>query len=302
MRIFVGVAEGGSMSAAAEKCHLTVAAVSKRVRDLELSTGNHLFQRHARGMTLTAAGRSMLQHAREIIFAVDKMQSEQRQLAQGVAGVVRIASMGSAIAHFLPSDLKEFFNLHPGVAIELSDATSADVVEAVLEGRADVGIFLASANHALLKIYDYYRDALALVVPITHPLAGRGHVHFADLLEHEFIALARRSTIVQTMIAASEGALRIRLHVHTSDALCRMVGAGLGIGICPLKAARSNRRVVPIDVLALDEPWAVRQLLIGVRPDEDGLSGAARVFLAHCRAAASVALADELAGADARAA
>ncbi|NML42263.1 LysR family transcriptional regulator [Ramlibacter sp. G-1-2-2] len=293
MRIFAVVAECGSMSAAADRCSLTVAAVSKRIRDLESSFGNQLFLRHARGMALTAAGHALLQHARDIMGTVEKMRSEQRQLARGITGVVRIASMSSAVTQFLPADIRRFTEQHPNVAIDLTEATTPEVVEAVVEGRADVGIFLAPIDHDLLATYEYHRDALGVAVPLEHALARRTHVSFSELLESEFIALAPRSTIVQRMLSESDGALKIRLHVRTSEAMCRMVGAGLGIGICPLGAARSNRHVADIHVLELDEPWAVRQLLIGVRPDEDAVSGAARVFLAHCRAAASLDLDDD---------
>jgi DNA-binding transcriptional LysR family regulator len=290
MRIFSTVAECGSVSAAAEKCHLTVAAVSKRIRDLEASTGNQLFLRHARGMMLTAAGHALLQHARAIILSVEKMRSEQQQLARGITGVVRIASMSSAVAHFLPADIRLFADKHPNVAIDLVEATTPEIVKAVVEGRVDVGIFLAPLNHSLLATYDYYRDSLGVVVPAAHALAQRTRVSFSELIEFDFIALSYHSTIVQRMLSESNGTLKIRFHVQTSEAMCRMVGVGLGIGICPLRAARSNQQVSDIRMLKLKDPWAARQLLLGVRPDEESLSGAARAFVDHCRHSALRAL------------
>ncbi|MGK6309769.1 LysR substrate-binding domain-containing protein [Variovorax sp. DT-64] len=286
LKLFAAVAESGSLSSAADKCHLTVAAVSKRIRDLEQSSGSQLFFRHARGMALTAAGHALLQHAREIIFSVDRMQVELRHLARGVVGTVRVAATGSAVAQFLPEDLKLFADRHPNVGIDLTEATTQDVVGAVIEGRVDIGIFFGPVENPELATYDYRRDRLCLVVPRSHALARHAHVRFADALEYDFIALGRRSSIVQMLMTESAAQLKTRIHVQSSDALCRMVGAGLGIGVCPREAARNYRRATDIKVVELDEPWAQRQLLLGVRSSEEGLAGAARLFLAHCRDAA----------------
>ncbi|GAA5231623.1 LysR family transcriptional regulator [Verticiella sediminum] len=288
LKLFAAVAESGSISAAADKCNLTVAAVSKRIRDLEQSSHNQLFLRHARGMTLTAAGHTLLQHAREIIFSVDRMQVELRQLAQGRVGTVRVAAAGSAVAQFLPEDLKLFADRHPNVGIDLTESTSQHVVDAVLEGRVDIGIFFGPADNPELTTYEYRSDHLCLVVPRGHALARRTHVRFADTLEYEFIVLGRSSSIVHLLMIESAGRLRTRIHVQSSDALCRMVGAGLGVGVCPREAARNYRRAGDIKVIELDEPWARRQLLLGVRASasEEGLAGPARLFLAHCREAA----------------
>ena len=91
LRLFAAVAEAGSLSAAAEKSNIAVAAVSKRISDLESSTGSQFFHRHARGMTLTPAGRALLQHARQILFGVDRMHMDLSQYALGAKGLVRVS-------------------------------------------------------------------------------------------------------------------------------------------------------------------------------------------------------------------
>lgn len=287
LKLFVSVAESGSMSAAAERCHLTVAAVSKRIRDLEDSSGSQLFLRHARGLSLTGAGHALLQHAREIMFDVDRMQAELRQLARGAVGTVRVAATGSAVAQFLPEDLKAFAEQNANVAIDLSEATTQQVVASVVEGRVDIGIFFGPDHPSELVTFDYHRDRLCLVVPRGHALARHARVRFDQTLSYDFIALGRSSSIVQRLMSESGGTLKTRIHVQSSDALCRMVGAGLGIGVCPRESARGYGRARDIQSVELDEPWARRQLLLGVRSGEEGLPGAARLFLAHCRQSAA---------------
>lgn len=288
LKLFAAVAEGGSISAAAEKCHLTIAAVSKRIRDLEKSSGSQLFLRHARGMTLTSAGHALLRYAREIIFTVDRMEGELRHIARGVVGTVRVAAAGSAVAHFLPEDLKQFAERNPNVAIDLSEeSTSEEALAAVLEGRVDIGIVFTPAEHPALVSHEYHRDSLCVVVPRQHALARHERVRFADLLAYDFIAPARRSSVMHMLVAHSGGKMKTRIHVRSNHAICRMVGAGLGIAICPLESVRSYKQSQDIRGLELDEPWAQRQLVLAVRSGEEGLAGAAQLFLAHCRESAA---------------
>ena len=287
LRLFAAVAEAGSLSAAAEKSNIAVAAVSKRISDLESSTGSQFFHRHARGMTLTPAGRALLQHARQILFGVDRMHMDLSQYALGAKGLVRVAATGSAVTQFLPGELKRFGDLHPNIAIDLSEWTSEQIVDAVLDGRVDMGIFIGPSGNDAIAAYPYHTDRLCLVVPKGHPLAARPSVRFADTLDEDFIGLSPSSSIAQHLMAASGGKLKVRINVRGCDALCRMVAEGLGIGVSPYLIVRHYVSATPVELVALEDDWAQRQLLIGIRSGDDGLSGAAQSFLAHCIEAAA---------------
>jgi DNA-binding transcriptional LysR family regulator len=287
LKIFAAVAESGSMTSAAEKMHLTTAAVSKRIRDFEQSSGNQLFVRHARGMTPTTAGHALLAYAREILFTVDRMEAELRQIARGVVGTVRIAAAGVAVAHFLPDDLKSFGDRHPDIDIDLSEFTSNEVTAAVMEGRVEIGILFDKPISPDLLTFDYRRDRLCVVVPSGHALARRKRLRFVDALDYEFIAPLRHSSLMQTMLSHSSGRLKTRIHVRSDYALCRMVGAGLGIGICQAESAHGYRRPQEIRCITLDESWAVRQWLLSIRGSEATLSAVARLLLAHLQGAAA---------------
>jgi len=282
LRLFVAVAESGSLSAAAEQASIAVAAVSKRISDLEASSGTRFFERHARGMHLTPAGRELLQHAREILFSVDRMQAELGRHARGAKGLVRVAATGSAVAEFLPADLKAFYDRHPNIEIELSEWTSQRVVDAVLDGHVDMGIFIGPHAGESIVCFPYRQDRLCLVVPAQHPLAAAGQVTMVELAGCDFIGLVRGSSIAQAVHEESGGRVRNRINVRTTHALCRMVAHGLGVGVAPQMIAEELARTLPIRAVPLDAPWAARQLLVGVR-SEQGLSAPARLFLDHCR-------------------
>ena len=287
LRLFVAVAEQGSLSAVAETSGIAVAAISRRISDLEAASGTAFFVRHVRGMSLTPAGRALLQHAREILYGVDRMQSDLRHFALGMKGHVRIAAMNSAVVQFLPGELKTFCDRHPNVSIELSEWTSQAIVEAVLEGRVDVGIFVGAIPAVEITTYPYHQDRLCLVVPADHPLATRRSIGFTETLDHDYIGLSPRSSIAQRMMAEGGGRLRLRMNVLGSDAMCRMVAAGLGIGIAPLLMVEHLKAFMPISIVELAEPWAERQMVIGLRGSGQDLSGAARSFVDHCRDAAT---------------
>ncbi|WP_137922432.1 LysR substrate-binding domain-containing protein [Hydrogenophaga sp. 2FB] len=283
LKLFVAVAETGSISDAAERNNIAVAAISKRITDMERATGSQFFYRHARGMNLTPAGRELLQHAREIIFSVDRMHNDLSGYSKGIKGHVRVAATSSAVSEFLPDELKTFGDLHPNIVIDLTEQTSQRIVDAVMEGRVDMGIFIGPNPRADLVTFAYHEDELCVVVPTGHALAGQPSAQFSDITAFDFIGLEPQSSIGQ--IVATEGGahLRLRINVRSTDGLCRMVAANLGIGIAPRLVVETHEKSMPIEIVPLAEPWARRSLLIGVR-SEEGLSTPARIFLHHCRA------------------
>ncbi|GAA4328263.1 LysR family transcriptional regulator [Pigmentiphaga soli] len=282
LRIFVAVAEEGSLSGAAEKVHLAIAAVSKRITDLEASSGAALFLRHARGVSLTPAGHALLQHAREILFRIDQMQSDLHQYTPGMKGQLRIASIGTALSQFLPTDLSHFSRAHPNVVIELSELRSTEVIDGVRDGRFDIGIFAATTPHDGLATYPYHSDELCVVVPGDHPLAGRASVRFVDTLEYPYIGQPLGSSLLNTLLAHSAMRLKVRFHVRSGHIFCRMVHEGLGIGVMPAQFTQPHAASMNIRALRLDESWARREIYVGAR-SEQGLSAPAQEFIGHLR-------------------
>lgn len=281
LKLFLAVADGGSLTTAADKCNIAIAALSKRISDLEASAGTRFFERRARGMSLTPAGRALLQHAREIIYGVERMQSDLLLYSRGIHGLLRIAATASAVAEFLPQELRSFSDAHPEVAIDLTEGTSQKVVEAVLDGRADLGIFLEPVAGNGLVTFPYRRDELCVVVPRGHHLTAQARVRFAETLVYGHIGTETQSSLSQKLMAEGGVDYRVRIRVGSVDAACRMVHAGLGICIAPRLIVENYRDCFSIALVGLDEPWAARQMLVGVR-SKQGLSGAARAFLRRC--------------------
>ena len=283
LSLFTLVVRTGSISKGAELAHLAVGAASKRISDLEAAVDAEMFDRHSRGVTLTAAGQALHRHAQRILHDVDQLSAVLSDHAKGVAGVVRLWANTSAITQFMPADLATFAALHPGIQIQMNEADSHEVVLALLEGRADLGVFADRTPAPGLQTQPYRRDRLVLVVPPGHPLATRRSIAFAEAANYDFVSLSQGTSLAQRLALASGQlgvALRIRIHVRSFDAMCQMVAAGLGIAVLPGTAVQLLAKALGLRQLDLTDDWVDRELLLGAR-DLGALSRPARSLLEH---------------------
>ncbi|HEY8361026.1 MAG TPA: LysR family transcriptional regulator [Ramlibacter sp.] len=289
LQLFVAVCELGSIGRAAEREFIAASAVSKRLSDLEATLHTPLLYRHTRGVDLTPAGESLLHHARSVLFSLEKMQAELSEYAQGVRGHVRIHSNISAIVQFLPEDLGAFSREHPQVKIDLEEHLSTEVLRAVQEGAADVGICHAEVAGAHgLQALPYRRDELVLIVPRGHKLARRKEIAFEDTLDLDHVGLHSSSSIYLAMreaAAANGRTIRLRIHVTGLDAMCRMIHNGLGVGVMPRRAFSLMHGVGDLECVRLADAWALRDISLVAR-DFSTLPLTARLLVDHLRARA----------------
>ena len=291
LQLFVAVCELGSIGRAAEREFIAASAISKRLSDLEAALHTPLLYRHTRGVDLTPAGESLLHHARSVLYSLEKMQGELSEYADGVRGHVRVHANISAIVQYLPEDLGVFTREHEAIKIDLEEHLSSEVLRAVQEGAADLGICHASQGAHELQTLPYRQDRLALVVPAGHPLARKGPaIDFISTLDFDHVGLHANSSIYVAMHQAAMDAgrgIKLRIHVTGLDAMCRMIENGLGIGVMPLRAFELMQGGIggKLASIALKDPWAVRQIQLVAR-DFSTLPVAARTLVAHLRASA----------------
>lgn len=292
LRLFVAIAEELNLTRAAKREHMVLAAASKRLKDLEDRFGTRLVYRHARGVSLTPAGLSLLHHARQVQANLARMNADLSEHAHGAKGHVRIHANASAIAQFLPEALHAFLAEHPTVKIDLEEQVSTSIVRAVADGSADIGIFDAATPAGPLNRHPYREDRLVVVAARGHPVARMKRARLADLLAHDFVGAHADSSIhaLLARAAAAAGAtLKLRVQLRSFDCMCRMIEARLGIGILPNVYVSRHLRGMRLAAVPLDEPWAERRLDIGVR-DPAALSLPARKLVqrlterAHARA------------------
>jgi DNA-binding transcriptional LysR family regulator len=283
LSLFAQVARCGSISKAAELSALAIGAASKRITDLEAAVGAPLLQRHSRGVTLTAAGQALQKHAQRILADVDQLEADLSDYASGLTGVVRLWANTSAVTQFLPADLSAFAQANPGIRIELEEEDSSEVVLAVVDGRADLGIFADRTPTLGLQVMDYRQDRLVLVAPPGHALARRRSVGFDEALEYDFVSLPKSTSLAKRLQAESEALgrrLKLRIHVRSFDAMCQMVAAGMGVAILPREAIQPHVRSMHLRKVGLTDPWASRKLVLGTR-DLKALPRHVRLLIDH---------------------
>jgi DNA-binding transcriptional LysR family regulator len=283
LSLFGLVVRTGSISKGAELAHLAVGAASKRISDLEVAVGAALFERHSRGVTLTVAGEALQRHAQRILSDVDHLAAELSDHARGIVGVVRLWANTSAVTQFLPADIAAFVAANAAIRIELEERNSSDVVLAVLDGRADIGIFADRTPPLGLQTVTYRDDRLVLVVPKLHPLASRKTINFADATDFEFVSLSDGTSLAQRLQLEAHSLgkrLRLRIQVRSFDAMCQMVAAGLGVAVLPDAAIRPHLRSMGLRKIDIRDAWVHRTLLLGAR-DFAALPRPVRLLMEH---------------------
>lgn len=284
--LFRHVVEAGSITRGAERAHLALAAASARIRAMEKALGAALLLRNRSGIAPTAAGRMLLQHARIMLGQAERLREDLEGFAGGSAGEIRLLSNTNAILEFLPEALGSFLLAHPRVSVDLEERLSNEIVGLVAEGVGDIGIVAGTVETGGLETHPFRSDRFVVVAGSAHPLAKRPSVSFADVLEEDFVGLDRASAL-QRFLSAKAGllgrTLKLRVQLRSFDGVCRLVEAGVGIGIVPETTARRLGSGSRFATVALADPWAARDLTICVRSLRD-LPPSARLLVDHLRA------------------
>ena len=282
LRLFVAIAEARNLTRGAARVHLAPSSASHRLRLLEASIGTPLLVREPRGVSLTRAGEALLRHARQVFAQLEQMHADLTPFAQGVRGHVSLWANTHATHTFLPDSLAAFLQRYPQVSITLEEHTSPAVVMAVARGEVDVGVVAESVAGADVELIPYRADRLVLIAPADHALAQRPSSLFAQVLDYPFVMLHAGSaihTFTMNAAAALGRHLEVRIQVRSFEAVCRMVSAGVGVGLVPLGAVPVGTSRGSLAVIELDEPWARRDLKVCVRKRES-LSGFSAALLA----------------------
>lgn len=287
LRLFVAVCEEGHIARAAERESIVASAVSKRLAALEEGLGVALFQRSRRGIRLSAAGEALLRRAREVLAGLDQLQAEIQEFAGGLQGSVRILASPSALAERLPEDIASFLAVHPGVRVQMDEASSVRIVRQLHEGTADLGVAWDAVDRAGLQGRPWREDRLCVAMPPGHPLARRPPLAFAEVLDQISVGVVVGGLVdllIKRQAALLGRQLVQRIQVSTLDAACRIVSAGLGLAIVPREAIAPHADSGRLALVPLSDDWALRRFVITHRRAEAELSPSAQLLLRHLAA------------------
>lgn len=269
-KLFVAVAELGNLTRAAQRCHLSLPAVSQRIQAMEQQARCKLLERRARGVDLTAAGDTFAQHARAMLLEADSMSAALSAFAGGLQGNITVLANTTAVSELMPKVLAAFLAAHEQVTVSLREHGNREIARAVREGRADVGIVAGDVDFSGLEATHFATDRLVLVVAHRHPLARRAKATFADVVDLPMVGLYEGSTIqrflAERVEAMGRPPMRPRIEVNNFDAICLMAEAGVGIGVVPASVVQRLAGGLKIKAVALSDAWAVRKRYVLTRP------------------------------------
>ncbi len=290
LRLLVAVCDQGNIKEAALQEHIEPSAISKRLAQLEDALGIKVLVRGRQGASPTPAGRVLLEHARNLLFTVDRIEADMAAFTGGIKGQVRVAASASAIAESLLDDLAAFMRdpVHGDIKVDIEERYSRDIVSMVREGVASLGVCWSSVDFGGLESRPYRRDELVLAVPANHPLASRESVWFEETMVYDQVGLPP-STAVYTMLhrAASKAGVNMsyRIVVSNFDAAFRVVAAGLGISVVPREVSDIYTASGQIRIVKLMNGWAKRRFAICYRRLTDLTPAAERLLDYLCEQA-----------------
>src|SRR5690606_13991974 len=205
------------MTRGAELSFISLPAASTRIKNLEEGMGTKLLYRTSQGVTLTPPGQAFVGHARMVLSQIEHLRGDMQEYVRGIKGHVRVFAHTTSLGEYLPPVLRHYLQRNPDVNVDLRERLSHDIVRAVTEGQADVGIVAGLVRTECLETLPYRRDRLVLVVPRGHPLDGPTQLDFSDTRELDYVGLQE-----PTAIHASLRQARDELH----RALKRRLQAG----------------------------------------------------------------------------
>ena len=293
LRLFVAVCETRNIARAAEQQAIVGSAISKRLAALEDTVGTPLLVRRRHGVAPTPAGETLLEHARALLARAAQIERDMAGSAAGVRGHVRVLATQSAIAESLADDVAAFLKApgHQHIRIDMEEAVSTQVLRAVREGSASLGICWDAADLRGLHHWPWRGDRLAVVMPPGHALARRKRLALADTLPYEQVSLPPESAVqvmLQRAAALVDQPIRYRVVTATFDAALRVVRSRLAIAILPAELSAPYAEAFELRVTPLTDAWAQRRFAIACR-DPEALTPAARLLVEHLVAAAKAA-------------
>ncbi len=259
IELLANVAETRSFTQGAVLSHMCLSAASKRIKHLEERLGTRVFHRDTEGIALTPAGKSLYDGGRRILHQVSHLVDDLQEHAQGVKGQVRITAPTTVSTEYLPAPLCRYLESHRDVSVDLRMRSSRDVVRAVGEELADIGIIARDVRTDGLDLLPFRHERWAVVAGLRHPLSMRTTIAFEETLDFEYIGLPETSTTQELLNEAADASnrtLKVRVQAANLAVLCRMAEANAGIGILPESIARQNAKSMTIRIIPLTDTWA----------------------------------------------
>ncbi len=263
---FVAISRLGGLRRAGKQLGLTPSALSHALKALEVDLGARLFERTARSLALSPAGKKFLPEAEALLRQMQTARAAVQGTNDWRRGRLAIGSNSTGCQFILPSIIREFKESFPGMALALIEREADELVERVLDGRLDLAIAPLLRDYRDLVQRDLAEDELGFLVHPLHPWARRERVGRAELQQEERLILPDADSPTFALIDTYFRQERVPLHacieIGNEEVVKQLVGLDLGVGILPAWIAASEIEAgalvpLPLGRRALRRRWTV---------------------------------------------
>jgi DNA-binding transcriptional LysR family regulator len=284
LEVLVAVAQEKSFSRAAGRLHRTQPAISQAIRRLETEIGEPLFDRSSKDGTMTPPGRVLFELAQQMINLRHGAHAAIRELKGVHRGKLSLSANEYTVMYLMPL-LPVFRARHPHIKIDVKRSLASRISSEILARETEIGIVSFKPNDPSITAVPVLTDELALIVPASHPLAGKKIVSVRDLGAESFVAHNVPSPYRERVVRTFEKyrtPLNISMELPTLEAIKRFVEAGIGVALVPRLTAQVEIARGQVAALAVREMKLERKLYLVYRKGAT-LSHAARAFLRVAR-------------------
>ncbi|ANF82928.1 transcriptional regulator [Acinetobacter sp. NCu2D-2] len=280
LRLFLNIVDTGSLTKGAAQSNISLQAASERIKKLEQQYRVSLFSRHAGGVKLTFAGQIFAEHAQAILQQGQQLQHAMTPFQEGLNSNITLWCNSSAQSEYLPLLLPQYLVNNPNIQINLKEAESNDIIQALSSGTAKLGLISSFFQAKELQTLDFSEDPLVLICPLQHELSQVDSLQLADCLHFPFVGLMQYHSLQQSIEAQAQLLhcdIQYRLRLPNFAAIAQVVANGVGIAIMPKRAAQRLSKHYAFQSIQLMGNWANRKLLLAAK-NFDELSTAYQHF------------------------
>ncbi|MGO4156767.1 LysR family transcriptional regulator [Cupriavidus sp. YAF13] len=268
LRYFVAVAEELNFTRAAERLHIAQPPLSRQIQQLEEGLGVQLFERNARPLKLTEAGRFFYAHAQQLLAQAAELESMTRRVGQ-IERKMSLGFVGSTLYGMLPKIIRRFRTEHPQIELSLVEMTTMDQIAALKQGTIDVGFGRIRHEDPNVRRVVLREERMIVALPVGHPLSlAKPVLALHDLLGETLIIFpkAPRPSYADQVLAAFHDRALQPGRIHEARELqiaLGLVAAGEGISIVPSSVHGLKRD--DISYRELDDPNLVSPIIMSMR-------------------------------------
>jgi DNA-binding transcriptional LysR family regulator len=290
LRLFLHVVAEGSITAGAQRMHLSLPSASARVRSLERHAGVALLVRGRRGVRPTPAGTTLARHARDVLIHAARLEGAVGSYSRRPAAALTLLAGGSAMYRLVPQALITFLREHPDADVDVCESRTPHTLRMLADGAADLGVVIDNeAVDTDVRTEPLGDDSIVVIGQAGGILAGRTALTYREVAEHPLVGLDADSSLrrwIEKNLGPHAPAVRYRTTVADINVLVALAAAGVGLAIAPRRAVEGDRR---LDVCALQDPWSRRHHLLawGTKDRSAPESVPASALAEHLRSAAS---------------